>query len=64
VSIRRYEVSGTASSAGQDTAVLLDVLLLGYGTWIGEDEFSVTGSSPPTAIERRVAAMQARRISS
>jgi hypothetical protein len=64
VSIRRYEVSGTASGAGQDTAVLLDVLLVGNGTWIGEDEFSVTGSSPPTAIERRVAAIQARRITS
>jgi hypothetical protein len=62
LSIRRYEVSGTASGAGQNSPVTLDVVLAGYRTWIGEDEFSVADAAPPVATETHVAAGQARRV--
>jgi hypothetical protein len=62
LSIRRYEVSGTATGAGQNSPVTLDVILAGYRTWIGEDEFSVADSAPPLRAEARVAAGQDRRV--
>lgn len=62
LSIRRYEVSGTAAGAGQNGPVTLDVILAGYRTWIGEDEFSVADSAPPLTAEGRVATRQDRRV--
>jgi hypothetical protein len=62
VGVRRYEVTGTASGAGQDTPVTLDVLLVGEGAWIAEDEFTAADAPLSTALEARVAAQEARRI--
>jgi len=61
-SVRRYELSGTASGAGKDSMVTLDVILVGYRTWIGEDQFSAADAAPPAATEERVAAGQDRRV--
>ncbi len=61
VAIRRYEVAGTASGAGQESSVTLDVIVVAYRTWIGEDEFSAADSPPPPAVQARVVAAQARR---
>ncbi len=62
-SVRRYEVSGTASGAGQDVPVTLDVVLVSQGTWIGEDEFSAAGSTPSARLQTRVVEHQAGRVS-
>ena len=62
VSIRRYEVAGTASGAGQIGPVTLDVILLADRKWIGEDEFSAAAVAPSGAVQARVAAAQARRV--
>jgi len=59
--LRAYQLSGTASGAGQDISVTLDVVLVGHGTWIGEDEFSAAGSAVSAALQARVAELQARR---
>jgi hypothetical protein len=61
VAVRRYRVSGVASGNGQQTSVTLDVVLLGAGTWIAEDEFTAAVAPPAAALEVRVAGAQARR---
>jgi hypothetical protein len=61
VSISRYEVSGTATGAGQDVAVYLDVIVLRQGAWIAEDELSSAATAPPASLQARAARLQARR---
>lgn len=60
--IRVYRVSGTATGAGQQVPVTLDVVLAMTGTWIGEDEFSAVAELPPVAVEERAARAQIRRV--
>ncbi|HUZ84320.1 MAG TPA: hypothetical protein VMU66_06465 [Gaiellales bacterium] len=60
--VRRYRVSGTATGAGQQVPVSLDVVLLGSGTWIAQDEFSALVATPPAATEVRAARSQIRRF--
>jgi hypothetical protein len=61
VTVRRYRVSGVASGNGQQTSVVLDVVLLSAGNWIAEDEFTAADASPADALEARVARVQVRR---
>jgi hypothetical protein len=60
-SLRAYLVAGTASGAGQQLGVTLEVVLVGDGAWIGEDELSTEGGSAPPGVLGRAAASQARR---
>jgi hypothetical protein len=59
--LRAYLVTGTATGAGQQLSVALEVVLVGDGAWIGEDELSSEGGSAPASVLGRAAADQARR---
>lgn len=59
--LRAYLVTGTATGAGQQLDVALEVVLISDGAWIGEDELSAEGGSASAGVLGRAAASQARR---